>query len=108
MPRVIERADFDRVFEAIKRRGCQICGPTLRAGAVVYDQIESVDELPAGWSDEQGAGTYRLKPGIPGLLFGYTLGQHSWKTFLFPPVYRLWRARRQSDGFVIDGAFTGV
>jgi hypothetical protein len=104
MPRVIERADFERVFEAISRRGYQILGPTLRGGTLVYDRIESVAELPADWSDEQGAGTYRLKQDVPGLLFGYTLGQESWKNFFFllytafgvpnDKVVGLWSMRR--------------
>ena len=104
MPRVIQRADFDRVLDAINRRGYQIFGPTIRAGVLVYDRIESVTELPVGWSDEQGAGTYRLKQGASALLFGYHLGQQSWKKFLFPSLCRLWGAQRQGSGFVIDDA----
>jgi len=104
MPRVIQRANFDRVFDAIRRRGYQIFGPTVREGALAYDRIESVAQLPVGWSDEQGAGSYRLKQSATDLLFGYTLGQQSWKKFLFPSVFRLWRARRQDNGFVVDGA----
>ena len=30
--------------------------------------------------------------------FGYAVGPHSWKQFLFPPRIRLWRARRNGDG----------
>ena len=30
--------------------------------------------------------------------FGYAVGPHSWKRFLFPPELRLWRARRAADG----------
>ena len=30
--------------------------------------------------------------------FGYAVGPHSWKRFLFPPRVRLWQARRNGDG----------
>ena len=34
-------------------------------------------------------------------MFGYTVGPHSWKKFLFPPRTRLWQADRQPQGFTL-------
>ena len=39
---VIERRDFDRLFDALARRGYTVIGPTVRDGAIVYDEIRSV------------------------------------------------------------------
>jgi hypothetical protein len=50
---VVSRADLPRLFEALKGRGYCLVGPTVRDGAIIYDQIETVDELPAGWMDRQ-------------------------------------------------------
>ncbi len=66
-------------------------GPRLRDGAIVYDELESADDLPAGWSDRQEAGTYRLRRRDDQALFGYNVGPHSWKQFLHPPALRLSR-----------------
>jgi sulfhydrogenase subunit beta (sulfur reductase) len=30
----------------------------VRDGAIVYDELESAQELPIGWTDVQEAGTY--------------------------------------------------
>ena len=38
-----------------------VLGPTVRDGAIVYDELISTDDLPVGWTDEQNGGTYRLK-----------------------------------------------
>ena len=61
----------------------------------------AVDDLPAGWTDQQDGGTYRLKKRGDAALFGYAVGPHSWKKFLFPPRQRLFSARRTETGFEI-------
>ena len=33
----------------------------MRSGSIVYDELESADDLPAGWLDVQEAGTFRLE-----------------------------------------------
>ncbi|WP_368744584.1 4Fe-4S dicluster domain-containing protein [Desertibaculum subflavum] len=82
------------LFDALRGRGYRLIGPTLRDGAIVYDDIASVDELPRGWSDEQSGGRYRLIRRGDDAVFGYAVGPHSWKRFLHPPRQRLWRAKR--------------
>lgn len=76
-------------------------GPTIHDGAVVYDRLETIDDLPAGWTDVQNGGTYRLEKRGDAALFGYAVGPHSWKKFLFPPRQRLFNARRTGTGFEI-------
>ncbi len=100
-PALLDRAGFARLFDALGRRGYQVVGPTVREGAIVYDTLTSAEQLPAGWTDEQDGGTYRLKRRNDGALFGYAVGPHSWKKFLHPPVRRLFRARRTENGFEV-------
>jgi sulfhydrogenase subunit beta (sulfur reductase) len=97
----LERADLPRLFQVLQARGYQIVGPTVRDGAIIYDTLANPDQLPAGWTDEQDGGTYRLKKRGDAALFGYVVGPHSWKKFLFPPEQRLFRARRTTDGFEV-------
>ena len=84
---------LDDLVDALRARGFRVLGPTVRDGAIVYDDIESATELPIGWTDRQEAGTYRLERRDDDARFGYAVGPHSWKRFLFPPRVRLWRAR---------------
>jgi formate hydrogenlyase subunit 6/NADH:ubiquinone oxidoreductase subunit I len=67
----------------------------------VYDEVASVHDLPAGWTDEQEPGRYRLKRREDDALFGYTVGPQSWKNYLHPAEVRLWSAERQGETFRI-------
>ena len=86
---VIEREQLQTLLDALHARGFPTVGPTLRDGSIVYDELNSIDDLPAGWSDRQEAGTYRLARREDEALFGYNVGPHSWKRFLHPPALRL-------------------
>jgi ferredoxin len=95
---VIAPVTLDRLLEVLRARGFRVLGPTVRDGAIVYDDVASAAELPIGWTDRQDGGTYRLERRGDEARFGYAVGPHSWKRFLFPPRVRLWRARRNGDG----------
>ena len=58
-------------------------------------------DLPIGWGDEQEAGYYRLKRRADQAYFGYNLGPHSWKKYLFPPKEKLWSARKQENNKMV-------
>ncbi|SDI35533.1 4Fe-4S dicluster domain-containing protein [Paraburkholderia phenazinium] len=79
----------------------QVCGPTVRDGAIVYDSIASVSDLPAGWTDHQEAGRYRLERRDDAALFGFAVGPQSWKRFLHPPIHKLWEVRNTEQGLAI-------
>ena len=98
---IIERRAFDNLLDALKRRGFQLLGPTVRDNAIVYEAVHSTADFPIGWTDEQDGGTYRLRRRDDAALFGYTVGPHSWKRFLHPPHVRLWQARRSETAFEI-------
>jgi ferredoxin len=96
--RALDRADLDTLFSALRDRGWTVVGPTVRDGAIVYDEIGSSADLPGGWTDRQGAGSYRLERRGDNAVFGFTTGPQSWKKFLFPPALRLFRAERKDGG----------
>jgi ferredoxin len=97
---VLEREAFDSLFEALAARGYTVIGPTVRDGAIVYDEVRSAGELPVGWTDEQEAARYRLARREDEALFGFAVGPHSWKRYQLPAERRLWRGRLESDGSV--------
>ena len=102
-PAVVGREEIGKLIEALVRRGYEVIGPVVRDGAIIYDRIEGLADLPAGWTDEQEAGQYRLRRRDDEALFGYAVGPHSWKKYLYPAEVRLWAAERQDGAFRILG-----
>jgi ferredoxin len=101
--RLIDREGLDGLLEALRGRGYTPVGPRVRQGAICYDEIESVADLPAGWTDVQEGGTYRLERRGDEALFGHNVGADSLKSHLFPARLTLWKARRsEAEGLEID------
>jgi ferredoxin len=97
----IAKEDLARVFQVLKEMGYTLLGPTLGETAIVYDEIEGVDDLPIGWGDEQEAATYRLCQRDDNAYFGYTLAPQSWKRFLYPPVQKMFTVALSDGTFEI-------
>ena len=91
---VLSPEALEDIVRELGSRGFRVLGPVVRDGAIVYDELESAHDLPIGWTDRQDGGTYRLERRPDDARFGYAVGPHSWKRFLFPPRVRLWHARR--------------
>jgi sulfhydrogenase subunit beta (sulfur reductase) len=89
------------LIDALVKRKYHVIGPTVRDGAVIYERISCADQLPRGWTDEQQAGKYQLKQRKDKALFGYSVGPHSWKKFLFPSIDCVWAAQRVNGHFRI-------
>lgn len=98
-PRFLPKADLQRLIDAVIARGYEVIGPTIDQEAIVYDRITSVDDLPRGWTDQQEAGRYRLVRRDDEALFGYVVGPHSWKRYLFPPLTTVMQSQRTESGW---------
>jgi sulfhydrogenase subunit beta (sulfur reductase) len=86
---------FQKLLHLIKTDGYQLLGPTIHNDVIIYDEIQSAQDLPIGWIDEQDPGRYRLKRHSVPAYFAYTLGPHSWKQYLFPPCEKLFGAHKE-------------
>jgi ferredoxin len=100
-PAVIPLEALDDLVATLRVRGFRVLGPKVRDGAIIYDDLDAASELPIGWTDEQSGGSYRLKRREDAARFGYAVGPHSWKRFLFRPEVRLWRATRSPDDEIV-------
>lgn len=100
-PVIIDREGLNQLISVLAGMGFQVVGPTVREEAIVYEKLESIKDLPEGFTDEQDGGIYRLKQRSDKALFGYTVGPHSWKKFLHPPERRLWSADSEGIDFEI-------
>ncbi len=99
---MLERAELQRLLDALRAAGYQVIGPTVRDAAIVYDAIERVEDLPAGWTDRQDGGRYRLERRADQALFGYAVGPQAWKRFVHPASLTLWRARREGAALRVE------
>ncbi len=96
--RTLDLDGLDRLIGALREQGYTVVGPRERAGAIVYDVVHRVDDLPAGWVDETDGGCYRLTRRGDAALFRHAVGPQSLKGFLFPARVRAWHAHRDRDG----------
>ena len=106
---------FDQLLGALAGQGRTVIGPRARDGAIVLDEVTSAADLPAGWTDDQGPGYYRLRRRDDDALFGFTTPSTSWRSFLHPARETGFGARLAGGGFEVEPpapapryAFVGV
>jgi formate hydrogenlyase subunit 6/NADH:ubiquinone oxidoreductase subunit I len=99
---VLDLGGLQALVDALRDRGYQVIGPTVRDGAIVNAEITGLDDLPRGWGDDQDAGRYRLRRRDDEMLFGFASGAQSAKPVFFPASALLWRGSRTDDGFTVE------
>lgn len=101
-PLFLARVQLDHLIRTLAEDGYQVVGPTVDQEAIVYDEISSAADLPVGWTDIQEPGQYRLQRRDDEAYFGYVVGPHSWKKYLFPPVTLVASADRTEAGWQLS------
>jgi sulfhydrogenase subunit beta (sulfur reductase) len=98
VPLFLPRARLQRLLDALGRAGFRCVGPRLKDGAICYDTLSSVTELPAGIVDRQSPGAYRVDRTSSPRMFAWANGPQALKPLLFAPREVLWRAERRPNG----------
>jgi ferredoxin len=101
---ILPKPRLDDLIRLLLQEGFEVIGPRIEQQAIVYGPIQSAKDLPVGWTDRQVPGSYRLEKRHDDAYFGYAVGPHSWKKYLFPPTLRLWQAQRTDAGFEVRDA----
>ncbi|MBX3350911.1 MAG: hypothetical protein KF747_19485, partial [Nitrospira sp.] len=96
---ILSRTNFHRLLDALSAKGYRLVGPMVHDGAVVWDTIQRVSDLPIGWRDHQEPGRYRLEQTGSQEIFGVVHGPQSLKPFAFTPREPLVQIERSKDGF---------
>jgi ferredoxin len=96
----IEKDSLQAILDCLRQRGFRTIGPTVRDGAVVFDDLSALDQLPIGCVDTQDGGSYRLDSDATAGYFDYVGGPDSLKRFLFPPSSTVLEAHRQQGEWV--------
>jgi sulfhydrogenase subunit beta (sulfur reductase) len=95
----IKKEELSQLIQVLRDQGYCVVGPRVDQGAIVYAELETAEDLPRGWSDQQQPGQYRLTSNNTDSYFAYNLGPHSWKQFLFPSRHTLATADRCEAGW---------
>jgi Fe-S-cluster-containing hydrogenase component 2 len=82
---LLPKSSFQRLLDALEARGYRVVGPAVRDGAVMWDTIRQVADLPIGWRDVQEPGRYRLEQTSATRIFDVVHGPQSLKPFTFVP-----------------------
>jgi ferredoxin len=99
---ILQKPDLGRIIDQLWHEGYTVVGPTIAQGAIVFDELRSLNDLPIGWTEDQEAGHYRLRQRGDGAYFGYTVGPHSWKKYLFPPRLSLFEIHWGDGAFSVQ------
>ncbi len=95
----ISKSGLQQVLDHLQQLGYQTIGPQLADGAVVYGELDSVQDLPIGVVDHQDGGKYRIERDGRDAYFDYVVGPHSLKGYLFPPREPVMECERVEGGW---------
>jgi sulfhydrogenase subunit beta (sulfur reductase) len=97
-PGFLPRTAFARLLDVLTQAGYRCIGPQLRDGAIVYDTLRAVQDLPRGVHDRQAPGSYRIETSTSPRCFAWATGPQALKPLVFAPQETLWRAERDNHG----------
>lgn len=96
--RYFARQQLQQLIDSLIDHGYDCIGPQVRDGAIVFDQLNSVDQMPQGKHDRQAPGSYRLTQSSSSDYFAWANGPQAIKPLLFRPQETLWQANRNEQG----------
>jgi len=104
----IQKPAFNSILSRLKEDGYLTVGPRIKNETLVYESIESLDDLPQGYVTDQQPGRFRLLQEHHNNYFDAIPGAHSWKQFLFPSRAELFAMHKNGNGWEKTPAETEV
>ncbi|KTD19230.1 4Fe-4S dicluster domain-containing protein [Legionella jordanis] len=89
---------LQQLLDVLKQDGFSCVGPQVRDGAIVFDRLDDVRQLPWGVRDEQLPGEYQLKTSELHRAFAWSNGPQAIKPILFKPRETVWQVKRNESG----------
>ncbi|GAA5214381.1 4Fe-4S dicluster domain-containing protein [Corallincola platygyrae] len=103
LPLFLPRELFPELFACLQKNFDRVVGPIVHQHAVVYQELESLAQLPQGFRDTTEAGQYRLYTTGSFRLFDCVSSAQGIKPWLFLPEEPLWQL---STG--VDASFESI
>lgn len=91
---------LQQLLDNIHNHGYRCIGPQVRDGAIIYDSLNSIEQLPYGKTDRQSAGSYTLENTPDKKFFDWANGPQAIKPLLFRPREKLWQSTKSDDGTI--------
>ncbi len=89
---------LQNLLDKLQDAGYTCVGPQVRDGAILYDEIKSVSQLPYGFTDKQTPGNYALTSNTSSKYFNWANGPQAIKPLLFTPKEKLWESKKSANG----------
>ncbi len=94
----LARARLQSLIDAVMSSGYRFIGPQVKDGAIIFDQMNDVSQLPVGVSDKQLPGDYKIQSNNNGRHFSWANGPQAIKPYVFAPRENLWRSTQNNKG----------
>ena len=94
----LQRQDLQTLVDVLVVEGYRCLAPQVRDGAIVYDVLTDVSQLPVGVHDQQTPGKYHLNHSQSQRIFAWANGPQALKPLLFSAREVLWSAERDAEG----------
>lgn len=88
---------FQNLVQALLDAGYSCIGPQVRDGAIVYDVLQHINQLPWGIQDQQTPGGYQLIKIAEHKAFAFANGPQAIKPILFKPQETVWKVARNNE-----------
>lgn len=98
----MDKSELGRLISCLKSSGYVVIGPKVEESAIVYAEIDTIDDLPLGYRDAQQPGQYRVTQSGSSNYFEFNVGPYSWKQFLFPPKLTVASGKRESGTWTFE------
>jgi ferredoxin len=93
----ISKSELDTIFKTLTDLEYTLEGPQVKDFSVILGPIESLADLPKGYTSQEEPGKYTLSSNGQENYFNVTSGPHTWKKYFFPPKTQLMVFQQDAD-----------
>lgn len=98
----LQKSAFGLLLESLQSMGYDTIGPRAGEDLIYYSSIQTLEDLPRGYTSEQDAGRYKLVYSGHPRYFDVTPGAESWKRFFFPARSEMFTVRKNGGSWSIE------
>ena len=103
--KLLKKSDFNQLIASLKGEGYEVYGPQVKDSAIVFELLDDASQLPANYTDDQQAGSYRLYKNQTSRWFAWANASQGIKPLVFVPTETLWSVSMSDDkGMEINAA----
>lgn len=95
---LLSKTNLGELLSLLRQEGYSVIAPRVEGAALVYGEVEKLEDLPWGIEDDQSPAQYRLNRTDKDTAFHYNVGVNSWKKFLFPERKRVFSVDKNDKG----------